>query len=68
MVLKVKHSIPVQEGYKKFCDYMGYELVDKKGGWYYYHIPPGHICRFKVNYEKWLKGIFNKKDFIKNIK
>jgi len=61
-------SIPVLEGYRKqFCDYMGYELVNKIGDTYIYKIPANHICRFYINSEAWKDGNFNKEKFLESL-
>jgi uncharacterized protein (DUF1919 family) len=53
--------------YIKFCEYMEYELAFEKNGFYHYFIPEGHLCRLKINFEKWTKGSFDKKNFLENI-
>jgi hypothetical protein len=68
MFVKSKYTLPVDEEYKKFCDFMGYEFLYERGGFYYYFIPPGHICRFKINYKRWTAGSFNKEKFLASIK
>ena len=68
MVNKRNYTIPVEGKYKDFCDHMGYELMYTRGGFYFYFIPPGHICRFKVNFKRWSKGEFNKEKFLQSLK
>ncbi|MDB4330323.1 hypothetical protein N9948_01235 [bacterium] len=68
MVVKAHYSIPVKDEYKEFCIYMGYELLDEKGDFCYFFIPPGHICRFKINYQRWQEGTFNKEKFFESLR
>lgn len=68
MVVKAHYTLPVEGKYKEFCDYMGYEMMYKKGDFYYYFIPPGHICRFKINFKRWTLGNFNKEQFLTSLK
>jgi len=59
--------IPVLEGYRKeFCDFMGYEFVNKIGETYLYKIPANHICRLFINSEAWKNGNFNKEKFLES--
>jgi len=58
-------DFPVDEEHKKFCDFMEYPLVSKNGEFYVYTVPHNHICRFLINYEKWMQGSFDKESFIK---
>jgi hypothetical protein len=63
-----KYPLPVQGDYKNFCEFMNYDLLYVKNEFYYYHIPQGHICRFKINCENWLKGNFDKNKFLESLK
>ena len=56
---------PVKKKYRKFCDYMEYQLLSEKENSIVYYIPANHLCRFLINHEKWIEGTFNKEDFIK---
>ena len=66
-MVKRKHALPMEGEYIKFCEYMEYELAFEKNGFYHYFIPEGHLCRLKINFEKWTKGSFDKKNFLENI-
>lgn len=65
-MVKNKHLLPVDKNYKKFCEYMGYEFFFEKNGFYHFYIPEGHICRFKINFENWKLGKFDKNKFLEN--
>ena len=44
---------------------MGYPLLSEKNEFFIYEVPHNHICRFLINYEKWMQGSFDKDAFIK---
>ncbi len=56
---------PVDKEHKKFCEFMGYPLLSEKNEFFIYEVPHNHICRFLINYEKWMQGSFDKDAFIK---
>lgn len=64
----VRYPVPVIGDYITFCEFMDYELVYIKNGFYYFNIPQGHICRFKINCENWKKGTFDKNKFLESLK
>jgi hypothetical protein len=57
-----------EDGRFYFCEYMGYELIKEVDGTFYYHIPPGHACRFLINKDRWEKGIFDKNKFLDSLR
>jgi len=65
--VKKNYALPVQGVYKDFCLFMEYELLYEKNKWFYFYVPPGHICRFRVNCERWAKGIFDKNKFLEKL-
>jgi len=58
-------AFPVDEEHKRFCDFMEYPLVSEANGFYVYTVPHNHICRFLINYEKWIQDSFDKEAFVK---
>ena len=67
MYKKRRVVLPVSGERKDFCDYMNYELVKKINDDYYYYVPPGHVCRFTINFNRWKEGVFDKEKFLKKL-
>lgn len=57
-------DFPVDEEHKRFCDFMEYPLVSESDSFYVYTVPHNHICRFLINYDKWIQGSFDKEAFV----
>ena len=56
--------MPVKEEEKEFCEYMGYTFKGIIEGWSHFEIPPGHICRFRINFQRWKNGEFDREKFL----
>ena len=62
----LKRTVPlhVTKEEKEFCDFMEYSFLERKGDFFLYEIPANHICRFKLNFQMWKQGAFNKEKFL----
>lgn len=67
MALKRNIPIPVSLEEKEFCEYMGYFLRGERDNLFYFDVPSNHICMFKVNFDRWKIGQFDKDVFLKRL-
>jgi len=59
-MLKRTATVPVSGDVRDFCIFMGYELVSQGNDLYFYEVPANHVCRLKINTERWKKGQFDR--------